>query len=237
MLDSGVSKIIWQTHEPKYEDLPENFKKVAMTWKNLNPGWDYRYVDATSRADQVRSYSEELYLFYKAMDLVSQADLWRYIVVFQNGGFYADMDSTCIMPLDYVLTKVPDDLEFVSTNRNHADGINNANFGARKNSLILSELLDSIMTSYYLITLFSILQLKEEMSVLEAFQYQLALGPHIYSSTLELFLDRIWSEYDEGVIHSKEIKELRWNPGHMVNYYGERVSYTELVQRNGWSII
>jgi len=40
-----IPKIVWQTHECKYEDLPEIYKDNAETWKF--DGWDYRYHSAS----------------------------------------------------------------------------------------------------------------------------------------------------------------------------------------------
>ena len=88
-----MSKIIWQTHEWEHSDLPEHFRAATMAWKNLNPTWEYKYVSARERADQVKSFDYNLYKFYVLADKVTQADIWRYIVVYKHGGVYADMDS------------------------------------------------------------------------------------------------------------------------------------------------
>ena len=96
-----IPKIIWQTHEWEYKDLPHNFNRCIQTWKNLNPEWEYRYHSAIDRAIDVRDFDQELYGYYMFADKVTQSDIWRYVVLYQYGGFYTDMDSFCIMPLEY----------------------------------------------------------------------------------------------------------------------------------------
>jgi hypothetical protein len=126
-----IPKIIWQTHEWEYKDLPEHLKKNTRTWINLNPGWEYKYMSSKDRADMMKEHDH----FYNVLfrnDLVCkycrvvcerhmkpfkmhQADIWRYYVVNKFGGVYVDMDSVCIQPLDYMLELATDKYEMIVT--------------------------------------------------------------------------------------------------------------------------
>ena len=154
-----IPKKIWQTYDTKYEDLPPFQKNIISTWQALNPGWEYNYADAEQRAKDVENFDKDLYWLYLNVNKILQANLWRYIVVYNNGGFWADMDSVCIMPLDELISKNYNNEEMICTkpgyqircylvnrktmvcnNPQHkvkCELVNNSNFAAIKNSKIL----------------------------------------------------------------------------------------------------
>jgi len=106
-------KIIWQTHNYKKEDMPEHISHIGGTWKNLNPAWDYRYVDHEQRDEMVRAYPE-IYETYKNQAPTFQSDIWRFLVTYEHGGCYADMDSVCVKPLDYLLQDIDPLIQMVT---------------------------------------------------------------------------------------------------------------------------
>lgn len=234
-----IPKVIWQTHQWEYQDLPNNFKRAAMTWQNLNPDWEYRYANAAERAKQVESFSPELYLFYPFMDKPTQADIWRYIVVYENGGAYADMDSICVTPLDFVVDQMPENLEIAGPEANEDNLFYNANFFAIKNSNLLKETIEGVLTENHQLSLYSIINASKSnggMSIPEAVSFQLRNGLYWYSSTLHLNIDRVWANYN-GFIHMSSINESSWQPDYEVDYYGEPKKYLDLVKENNWSLI
>lgn len=107
-----IPKIIWQTHNYEYSDLPLHFKQIAQTWKNLNPDWEYRYVSHTEREEIIQKYPT-LWKYYPSQDGVCQADMWRYVVTYEHGGVYADMDSVCTQSITYMLNNLNDAEIFV----------------------------------------------------------------------------------------------------------------------------
>lgn len=104
---NNVPKIIWQTHNYILEDLPENFKKTAATWKTLNPDWEYRYVDHIQREEIIKQ-NPIFWKYYHTQNPPCQADMWRYLITYKYGGVYADMDSICTIPIDSVLNNIND---------------------------------------------------------------------------------------------------------------------------------
>jgi mannosyltransferase OCH1-like enzyme len=233
-----IPKIIWQTHEWEYEELPDNFKKASMTWRNLNPTWEYKYSSASKRAEQVEAFSQELYKFYPFMDKVTQADVWRYVVVYQNGGFYSDMDAMCSASLDDVVKQVPNGIEVVGPKINDDNTMYNANFGAIKNSACLEKVLEIMLDRYNTIDLSSIIEAGKAaggLSLSEAVEFQLNYGLFWYSSVLIANLSKVWTKYD-GFIHMSDIKNLDWHPDYEVIYYGQTRNYLDLVKENNWSL-
>ncbi len=101
-----IPKIIWQTHENKYNDLLPFQKNIINTWKNLNPKWEYRYVNAEERYLEVKQYGDIAFNYYINADKIHQADIWRFITIYKYGGFYADLDSICTQSIDDSLLKI-----------------------------------------------------------------------------------------------------------------------------------
>lgn len=102
-----IPKIIWQTHEWEYNDLPEIFKINTQTWQILNPDWEYKYISGKERRSMVSAIAPELLGMYDSFDSnhrgLVQSDLWRVIAIYHYGGVYTDTDTVCISPLDSML--------------------------------------------------------------------------------------------------------------------------------------
>lgn len=148
-----IPKIIWQTHNYKYEDLPENFKKCIASWKILNPEWEHRYVDHNEREIFMKENYPELYEVYIRKFGMYQADVWRVAVVYEFGGVYVDMDTFCSMPLDYMLQDK--DYNCLITepadNKSHEnDHVNNAMFAAPVKCQSLKNVIDQTVDKFKL---------------------------------------------------------------------------------------
>jgi len=148
-----IPKNIFQTHEREYDELPKFMKAITETWIKMNPTWNYVYMGAKERRAYIESFYPELIKRYDILNAMYQADLWRYIILYNNGGCYADMDSICIWPLDSMLDEKYTDQEMVctaieQTKRKDYEGeyVNNANFMSIKNSNILKTTIDTIVT-------------------------------------------------------------------------------------------
>ena len=94
----GIPKIIHQTWKSK--DLTPYFKKASNSWKRMNPNYTYRFYDDQDCLKFVTEHYPNFLKLYKDLYLpVQKADLFRYLVIYHYGGYYADMDTTCIKPL------------------------------------------------------------------------------------------------------------------------------------------
>lgn len=105
----SIPKIIWQTHEYEYEDLPYPYNLNSLTWQEMNPDFEYRYASADQRHEDIKKYGADVLDFYLSIhsDLgldqnVLKADIWRYVVLRQFGGIYADLDSVCLNNLNKI---------------------------------------------------------------------------------------------------------------------------------------
>lgn len=206
-----VPKIIWQTHNYEFDDLPIHLKQVTQNWKNLNPGWEYRYFSHNQRLESIKQYDILLESYLK-QDPVTQSDIWRYIVTYEHGGVYADMDSVCIKPLDYLLKNVTDcDLLVVPAGHNEGRPTNNANYAIKQRSDIMK----------------NIIQAGEE--------YARNANPNYEKHTWSWFMDEV-EQYSNvsyeftSAWHTQEFK-TEFNPDFLVDYYGEKMKYLEFIDK------
>ena len=80
--------------------LPAKYAKHIQSWKDRNPQFEHRLYDDTSAAALVRKHYPQHLAVYLSLDRpVQRADMLRYMAIHQHGGFYADMDTTCLKPL------------------------------------------------------------------------------------------------------------------------------------------
>lgn len=107
-----IPKIIWQTYETDFYELPDGAKKFVKTWTDINPKWEYRYASGKDRDSFIlENYGEEWHSIYNSYTLNAlKADLWRYLVVYKFGGLYVDIDTTCNLPIEVWLK---DDYDFI----------------------------------------------------------------------------------------------------------------------------
>ena len=233
MSSHSIPKIIWQTHEWEYQDLPKNFLATLTTWKNLNPDWEHRYASASHRALTVRNFDTTLYRFYSLCAPVTQADIWRYVVIYSHGGVYADMDSICTMPLDYLLEAKQHGKEVVATNIESDGCVNNANFAAIKQSSIFRSILNGILERYEDINYYSIISgVDTKEAFWELLKIRLGLSPEEYYPSLMNQKDLVSFEFSAAA-HDEGLK-TKFEYDHLVSYYGVDRYYSELAKENNW---
>ena len=97
---SLIPKVLWQTWKSKrLEGKPALWHQ---TWVDQNPSFECKVCDDEEcRAFVQMHFDKQILSIYDQLPLnVMRADLWRYLVIFQNGGVYADMDTSCLEPID-----------------------------------------------------------------------------------------------------------------------------------------
>jgi len=164
-----IPKVIWQTHEYDFKDLPYPYNLNAKTWIDKNPRYKYKYVNAAGRRSQIELLRPDLLYIYDTIPgIVYKTDVWRYIVLSEYGGFYADLDSVCIQPLGIYADqefismtsggywKCPGHMEtweYVETehvpcNRFTEELISNSHFGSSAKNEILYDLLNTVNLNF-----------------------------------------------------------------------------------------
>ena len=88
-----IPKTIYQTW--KTQSLPEKVSKIHKKSKKLNK--DYNHIIYTD--EQMNDYinsnvdKEIANVYWKMKHIVAKADIWRYSILFNEGGIYVDIDS------------------------------------------------------------------------------------------------------------------------------------------------
>lgn len=110
-----IPRIIHQTARD-FDSLPDAIKANFVRIKELNPGWDWRFYDDAAVLDYIGKHISEP--FRQRCERLSPgygavlADLFRYLVIYREGGVYLDCKSSITRPLDSVLR--PDDVYLLS---------------------------------------------------------------------------------------------------------------------------
>ena len=201
-------KIIWQTHNYKYEWRPQHLIEIANTWINLNPGWEYRYHDQVQREEVVKAYPE-VYEFYKYQMPQYQSDIWRYIVTYEYGGCYADMDSICRMPLDYMIETIGGDPEIIVVPEENGNMGNNCNYLVKPKSAIMKDVVDHMIPP-------------QEKSKHGGFAPFNAFVTRVYASPNI-------SKLFNAAFHGNSFKDYNFSPNHTINYYGTEMNYRDFL--------
>lgn len=83
-----------------YPVSPE-IRQASLINRNINPEYEYRfYNDTTDRIDYIKRYEPDLLSTYESiLPGAFKADLFRYLVLYHEGGVYLDDKSTIIEPL------------------------------------------------------------------------------------------------------------------------------------------
>ena len=214
-----IPKIIFQTYESTYEDLPEYYKQTSASWMNLNPGWTYVYHNKNQREEYVKMFSPELHKTYRRVLKPHQADIWRYLIVRNEGGVYADMDSFCTVPMDYVLKELPDHIDLISTKTESRDHTNNANFAAIKDSKLLNECIADILIANR-----KERQQPDQQVIHQCFSDAVTNNPGIVSKTMR-------------AEHGATYKRPFGPNGIVLDYYGQEMTYEEFLSITEYAII
>ena len=93
-----IPKIIWQTISTNR--VPAYIKRYADSWIDLNPEYEYRFMDDNDILQFLKNDFPEYLDGYNQLKYgASKADLWRYLIIYKYGGVYADLDCKCLNPL------------------------------------------------------------------------------------------------------------------------------------------
>ena len=94
-----IPRIIHQTWKTK--NLSEFYRRCKDTWIMFNPSFEYRLYDDNDCKQFIKTHYNKYFKTYSEMTKpVEKADLFRYLVIYHYGGVYADMDTSCLMPID-----------------------------------------------------------------------------------------------------------------------------------------
>ena len=105
VLGERIPRILHQTFRSR--ELNREVSANIEEMKARNPGWDYRfYDDADVRKYILDNYGPQFMAYFDALNPrygAARADLFRYLLMYKEGGVYLDLKSRASRPLDEVL--------------------------------------------------------------------------------------------------------------------------------------
>lgn len=112
-----IPRIIWQTNYSNRLTLPVYLNYLFNRLMSLS--YEYRYVSTQERLEYIKkNASNETYNNYRLLnDGAAQADLWRLIVLYNEGGVYVDIDANFVWPLSKMIGN-DDDAVYVRVKNN-----------------------------------------------------------------------------------------------------------------------
>ncbi len=101
----SIPKIIHQTYKTCH--LPKELAEITESLRRLNPDWEYKFYTDEDILNYIKQHFDEsilnAYLSINPVLGAAKADLFRYLAVYNEGGVYLDIKSTCIYPLSSII--------------------------------------------------------------------------------------------------------------------------------------
>lgn len=144
---SKIPKIIHQTYRTKnIDDFPDLYKKCHDVVKELHPDFEYRLYDDDDIDFFVKSNFPEYYdSFSKLPRMIMKIDMFRYFLMYKDGGLYLDLDYLMLKPFDLL-----DDSVVLPCNREDSDGnienLGNCIFASEPQHKFWKLLIDSLLS-------------------------------------------------------------------------------------------
>jgi hypothetical protein len=141
--------LIFRTNELQLHQLASQFQEIFNDTASKNPNYLQVYFSGAERRTFIASNFPSIYL--NAYDTLRpgayKADLWRLLVVYYYGGFYADAAIRFVESIDHYLNVTSDDALFVIDEDSTA--VCNGIFYARRHSPIIRFMIDWIMDNIF----------------------------------------------------------------------------------------
>jgi hypothetical protein len=111
---TSIPRVLHQTFPSRV--LPTAFQDNARRLRELHPGWEYRFYDDDDIKEYIRAfYGDEIFAYFARINPrygAARADLFRYLLMYREGGVYLDIKSAARGSLDEILR--PDDRYLLS---------------------------------------------------------------------------------------------------------------------------
>lgn len=82
--------------------IPSKYDAARQSWKTLHPHWTFKVWDEMQLANLAKGTRWELAISL-TKSLIQRADVYRCVILENEGGVYADMDMMALRPLDDLL--------------------------------------------------------------------------------------------------------------------------------------
>ena len=148
VMEDIIPKIIHKiiiTDDNKTPLFPELMLKAVYSFKIMNPNYELRLYNGDDCINYITTYfsKRELYAFNTLIPYAYKCDLMKYLILFNEGGYYSDMKSVCLKSFDDIF---PEDIVWFSAiDRDFKDRISNGFLISTKGNIVLKETINSII--------------------------------------------------------------------------------------------
>ena len=101
-----IPKTIHQIWYQGEDNVPEEYRYYASTWRKYNKNYEYLLWDQDDISKLLCSLYPKYVEFYEALPtMIQKIDFAKYIILNHEGGCYVDMDTLSEKSLDNLLDK------------------------------------------------------------------------------------------------------------------------------------
>lgn len=95
--------IIHQIWNGSLDDMPVDMAGYVKSWKTKNPGCEHRlWKDADIDVLVMSKVKDSIAPIWSALSPAERADIFRYLVLYDQGGYFAELTVSCEKPIaDY----------------------------------------------------------------------------------------------------------------------------------------
>jgi mannosyltransferase OCH1-like enzyme len=84
------------------EAIPSRWQRAVDSVQRYHKGWEYRLWTDSAMMDHVRTRHADFYATFASMERqIMRVDVFRYILMYDFGGLYCDLDYEFLRPYDY----------------------------------------------------------------------------------------------------------------------------------------
>lgn len=137
-----IPKIIHQTFQTNA--IPNGMYQAIHTWVNHNPEYEYKYYSEYDRRQFIQNHFDKnvLEAYDSLIPAAYRADLFRYCVIYIEGGIYIDIKMSSLLPLRNIIN---DDTTMVVVNDTLNGAILNGFFAATSKHPAIKNLIDLVV--------------------------------------------------------------------------------------------
>jgi mannosyltransferase OCH1-like enzyme len=101
MIPKVIHKVIL-VDDGKIPELPDGMKKAIETYYRMNPGYKVNLFSGNDCVEYIKKHFDERILnaYEKLKPYAYKCDLMRHLILYNEGGWYADARMVCYTPLD-----------------------------------------------------------------------------------------------------------------------------------------
>ncbi len=103
-MGSTIPKVVHLTYYRK--SLPTELQQNLDKLKSMNPHWEFRLYDDADIEQYIKQHFPDLLKYYHQINPIygaAKADFFRYLLIYNEGGFYLDIKSGALKPFDEII--------------------------------------------------------------------------------------------------------------------------------------